>query len=246
MKAWIKAWMGFAAIAGIGFGVGFFAGARFGRKKEAERQSVPVDDADIPARLDTTTVKLDSIQKSLDIPAATVVVDRIEPSLDTVYSRIIPGEYVSNVEDVDLDAQAKEMNEYFAQFESPGEEETEESALEDVAERELEKSPEGDTYIQIVSEDVWDSNTEYNPVSLRYFDEDEVVADESDDRVEDPEDHIGHQVLGYFADFDDLETQYVINTWTMEIYEITRVRDAYARAILGLDEDFEFYRTETR
>ena len=42
----MKGWLGGLIVAGIGFGVGFFAGERFGRKeKEKDIQSVAVEEA---------------------------------------------------------------------------------------------------------------------------------------------------------------------------------------------------------
>ena len=218
----MKAWLGLAAIGGIGFGIGFFAGERFGRKKQADEQRLEREEQEHAA-------------------PPPVSPEPKEPASD-ISNCLPPKEYNPNVDDIDLDAQAKEMNEYFAQFESPNENDDYDPDLEDVAEKELDKPKKDKDYIRIVNEDFWNNNTIYDPNELRYFEEDEVVADESDERVEDPEDSIGHQVLEYFNDFTDLDVQYVLNTWTMEVFKITRVHDAYARAILGLDEDFEFYK----
>lgn len=211
----MKAWFGFAAIAGIGFGIGFFAGERYGRKNEKKQQMDQL-------RVEEETRKIEE-KKQEEQDRRTVVHAANEY-------------YPQGLEDIDLDSMTQEADAYLAQFESPEEDKEEE-------EKPAPAHPE-EKYIQIVNEDVWDQNVDYAPVELRYFDQDEVVADESDERVEEPEDSIGNQVLGYFQQFDDLEEQFVLNNWTMEIFRISRVRDAYARAILGLDEDFEFYNSE--
>lgn len=211
----MKAWFGFAAIAGIGFGIGFFAGERYGRKNEKKQQMDQL-------RVEEETRKIEE-KKQEEQDRRTVV------HASNEY-------YPQGLEDIDLDSMTKEADAYLAQFESPEEDKEEE-------EKPAPANPE-EKYIQIVNEDVWDQNVDYAPVELRYFDQDEVVVDESDERVEEPEDSIGNQVLGYFQQFDDLEEQFVLNNWTMEIFRISRVRDAYARAILGLDEDFEFYNSE--
>ena len=211
----MKAWFGFAAIAGIGFGIGFFAGERYGRKNEKKQQMDQL-------RVEEETRKIEE-KKQEEQDRRTVVHAANEY-------------YPQGLEDIDLDSMTQEADAYLAQFESPEEDKEEE-------EKPAPAHPE-EKYIQIVNEDVWDQNVDYAPVELRYFDQDEVVVDESDERVEEPEDSIGNQVLGYFQQFDDLEEQFVLNNWTMEIFRISRVRDAYARAILGLDEDFEFYNSE--
>lgn len=211
----MKAWFGFAAIAGIGFGIGFFAGERYGRKNEKKQQMDQL-------RVEEETRKIEE-KKQEEQDRRTIVHAANEY-------------YPQGLEDIDLDSMTQEADAYLAQFESPEEDKEEE-------EKPAPAHPE-EKYIQIVNEDVWDQNVDYAPVELRYFDQDEVVVDESDERVEEPEDSIGNQVLGYFQQFDDLEEQFVLNNWTMEIFRISRVRDAYARAILGLDEDFEFYNSE--
>lgn len=211
----MKAWFGFAAIAGIGFGIGFFAGERYGRKNEKKQQMDQL-------RVEEETRKIEE-KKQEEQDRRTVVHAANEY-------------YPQGLEDIDLDSMTQEADAYLAQFESPEEDKEEE-------EKPVPAHPE-EKYIQIVNEEVWDQNVDYAPVELRYFDQDEVVVDESDERVEEPEDSIGNQVLGYFQQFDDLEEQFVLNNWTMEIFRISRVRDAYARAILGLDEDFEFYNSE--
>lgn len=211
----MKAWFGFAAIAGIGFGIGFFAGERYGRKNEKKQQMDQL-------RVEEETRKIEE-KKQEEQDRRTVV------HASNEY-------YPQGLEDIDLDSMTQEADAYLAQFESPEEDKEEE-------EKPAPAHPE-EKYIQIVNEDVWDQNVDYAPVELRYFDEDEVVVDESDERVEEPEDSIGNQVLGYFQQFDDLEEQFVLNNWTMEIFRISRVHDAYARVILGLDEDFEFYNAD--
>ena len=210
----MKAWFGFAAIAGIGFGIGFFAGERYGRKNERKRREA----------FDEETSKM----KAVDKKETTENHAYFEAAVNDKFV------HTYNPDEIDVDAQAKEMDEYMARFESPEEEEEEESKKPEVS------SPPSD-YIHIVNEDVWDENTEYDPNELRYFDEDEVVVDESDERVEDPEDRIGYTVLPIFHERPEIDEQFVINDWTMEIFRIIRVRNSYAKAILGLDDDFEMY-----
>lgn len=132
-------------------------------------------------------------------------------------------------EDFDMDKTAKEMAEYLEQTAFPGQDD----------------EPEEDgKYIRIVGEAMWDENTEYAPSELRYFREDEQFADENDERLEDPEESIGKEAIRQLKEYDNLQELYVLNEWTMEIFRITVEEDSYARAILGAEDDFEFYRAD--
>jgi hypothetical protein len=205
----MKAWFGFAAIAGIGFGIGFFAGERFGRKNERARREA----FDLEMKKESSEVSCDN---------------------DT-YSQLLK-EY--NPDKDDPEKTIREMDAYLAQFESPTEEDYGENKSDSPKDIPVSASPQ--EYIQLVDENVWEDNVDYSPNELRYFDEDEVFVDESDERVEEAEDSIGNDVARIFRDHPEIDEQFVINHWTTEIFRITRIRDSYARAILGMD-DFEFY-----
>ena len=209
----MKAWFGLLAIAGLGFGVGFFAGERYGRKKERDIQQMEAEASQV--------AKEDPFY------------EQAKAAVRAYAGNDIP-------KDDDQAKQLEEMNEYLAQFESPDDEGEDQTPDEKPKKNPLHH----DDDIVIVSEDVWENNTEYEPIELKYFDVDEVVTDEFNERVEDPEDSIGLKVLEYFKDYTDIHEQYVQNSWTMEIFHISRVRDSYACAVLGMDEDFEFYKNE--
>lgn len=214
----MKAWFGLFALAGVGFGVGFFAGERYGRKKEQDKVY------DMVLQQTTTEYKND-IPKPIEKEA--------NDALNTYANTDIPKED-------DQERQLEEMNAYLAQFESPDDEEEDQ-----IPDEKPKKQPiNHDNDIVLVSEDVWETNTEYDPIELKYFDVDGVVTDEFNEQIDEAEDSIGVKTLEYFENYPDCHELYVQNNWTMEIFHISRVRDSYASAVLGMDEDFEFYRNE--
>lgn len=199
----MKAWIGLATIFGAGLGVGFLAGARYGQKKEIDRQN------DILKEQQTKAPE--------------------EKKTDEVFEKAKEAVKEYAEEDFDMDKTAKEMDEYLEQTAFPGQDD----------------EPEEDgKYIRIVGEAMWDENTEYAPSELRYFREDEQFADENDERLEDPEESIGKEAIRQLKEYDNIQELYVLNEWTMEIFRISVEEDSYARAILGAEDDFEFYRVD--
>lgn len=198
----MKAWVGFVTIFGAGLGVGFFAGTRYGQKKEIDRQN--------------------------DILKEQQAAKQEEKKTDEIYEKAKEAVKEYTDKDFDMDKAAKEMDDCLNPQDFPGWDDEPE---------------EDDKYIRIAGEVDWDENTEYSPNELRYFKEDEQFADENDERVEDPEESIGKEAIRQLREYDNLQELYVVNEWTMEIFRITVEHDSYARAILGENEDFEFYPT---
>ena len=133
-------------------------------------------------------------------------------------------------EDFDLDEQARKMDEYLNGSPFPGQDDEPSETVKPF-------NPD----IKIVGETDWEENVEYEMNDLRFFEEDQVFVDESDERVEDPEDHIGQEAVNQLENIPELDILYVVNEWTMEIYRITRVHESYGRSILGMGDDFESY-----
>ena len=198
----MKAWVGFATIFGAGLGVGFFAGTRYGQKKEIDKQNDILKEQQAAKQEEKKTDKV------------------VEEAKEAIK------EYTDK--DFDMDKAAKEMDDCLNTQDFPGRDDEPE---------------EDDKYIRIAGEADWDENTEYSPNELRYFKEDEQFADENDERVEDPEESIGKEAIRQLREYDNLQELYVVNEWTMEIFRITVEHDSYARAILGENDDFEFYPT---
>ena len=210
----MKSWLWIIPIFGTGIGVGFLVGERYGRQREIDKQE--------EIRNEEQKRKAEEAKKEEEGPHP--IRDEVVKAQEAVK------EYAPD-EDFDLEKQAKEMEEYLSSEPFPGEDD-------DPPEQ---KTKPFDPDIKIVGEQQWEENTEYEMNDLRYFEEDGVFVDESDDRVADPEDHIGQEAVNQFENYPTLDILYVTNDWTNEIYRITRVHDSYGRAILGMDEDFEYY-----
>lgn len=209
----MKGWLGGLIIAGIGFGVGFFAGERFGRKeKEKDIQSVVVEE--------TPTI----------VPGAA-------PSSKEVAKDICEKEGYISEERESVDKDLNEVNEYLSQFESP-EEDSEDETEEDAGGVLIETLPED--YISLITADEFDADETYGRVSYTYYDEDDIVCDENEVRVEDAEDLIGTEALHSFGKDprNPDNVVYVRNTWDETLYEITCIHNSYGRVVLGIDDSY--------
>lgn len=208
----MKGWLGGLIIAGIGFGVGFFAGERFGRKeKEKDIPPVVVEEAPAPVP---------------DPP----------PSSKEVANDICEKEGYISEERESVDKDLNEVNEYLSQFESPEEESGEE---EENAGGVLIEAPPED-YISLITADEFDADEVYGRVSYTYYDEDDIVCDENEVRVEDVEDLIGTEALHSFGKDprNPDNVVYVRNTWDETLYEITCIHNSYGRVVLGIDDSY--------
>lgn len=142
--------------------------------------------------------------------------------------------YISDSDE--MDTHARDMDEYLAKFEHP-EEDDDEEAKED-------KKAAVDAQIEIFfDEDRWDMETEYDCHELYYYVEDEVLCDEDEHRIEDPEEMIGSETLKTMID-GGFSVIFARNEWSEDLYKITRIDNAYGRVVLGLDEDYEFYKED--
>lgn len=210
----MKGWLGGLIIAGIGFGVGFFAGERFGRKeKEKDIQSVIVEEA----------------------PA---IVPGAPPSSKEVAKDICEKEGYISEERESVGKDLNEVNAYLSQFESP-EEDSEDEGEEDAGGVLIEAPPED--YISLITADEFDADETFGRVSYTYYDEDDIVCDENEVRVEDAEDLIGPEALHSFGKDprNPDNVVYVRNTWDETLYEITCIHNSYGRVVLGIDDSYE-------
>ena len=89
--------------------------------------------------------------------------------------------------------------------------------------------------------DVYDAETEFAPHEWSYYEQDHILCDEDNERIENPEDYVGTMIEDIFYDYPDKEVLYVRNSWLGEKFQITRLNDSYARAVEGMDADFEVY-----
>jgi len=208
----MKAWIGGLILSGIGFGVGFFAGERYGRKKANEAKQEPKLVEEKPILEQTKENAEEIIQQT---------------------------GYVAEDGTDDVDSQVEEVNAYLAQFEHP--DENDDPVEDDILEEP--ESKEDPSYIELVTADDWDAEEELNRVELTYYEDDEVVCDEDEQRVDDAEDLLGHEALHSFGTnlLNPDDVIYVKNHWMETIYQVTRIHNSYGRVVLGIDTDMEFY-----
>lgn len=210
----MKAWLGLLGIGAIGFGIGFFAGERYGRAKAEESPPEP----------------------------AHIQVAKKEPVTDKDVAEYIAKKegYVS---DEDMDDTVQRMDEYLSGFEHPEEDDDQD----DMVLKEYLTPPnipgtdknEIEVFLDV---DRWDAETEYDCHELYYYEEDEVVSDEDDHRIEDYEELIGENTIQQMNDLGVLVI-FARNNWTESVYKITRIQNSYGRLVLGLD-DCEVYKQE--
>lgn len=204
----MKGWLGGLIIAGIGFGVGFFAGERFGQKK-AKREDV--------------------FQESSEIVPVQI------PSSKEVAHDICRSEGYVSEESESISNDLNEVDEYLSQFESPKEDD--EAEDEDPGMMLVEKP---EDYISLITADEFDADETYSRVSYTYYDEDDIVCDENEVRVDDVEDLIGPDALHAFGKnpMNPENVVYVRNAWDETLYEITCIHNSYGRVVLGIDDSY--------
>lgn len=129
----------------------------------------------------------------------------------------------------DMDETKAEMDEYLSQFEHPSEEEGSSDENTEDYSRLLKDCI--DIYFD---EDVYDSESEYTCQDLAYYLEDEVLCDENEKRIEDPEEILGPDALPNLTE-SQMAAIYVKNHWNEHFYRVTAVPNAYGRVVLGLE-----------
>ena len=186
----MKTFAAFFGLAGICFGIGFFAGERYGRKQV--KQNLEKEDQD--AETDTVT----------------------------------PEElgYISD------ECQSEKMDNYLAEHEHPDEADSQET--EETEENDISLEPLDDFIEVFFDEDRWDNETAFDCRDLTYYVEDEILCDEDEKRIDDPQELIGSTAIALM-----LQTAspviFVRNSWSEVLYRISRVDNAYGRAVLGID-----------
>lgn len=92
---------------------------------------------------------------------------------------------------------------------------------------------------QVISEQEYNERDEvrgYTKTVLHYYAKDDVVTDEGDGLVPNPEQFIGDEALVSFGKMsmaDDPDIVYVYNPRTMELYQIIRFDKSYRATVLG-------------
>jgi len=81
----------------------------------------------------------------------------------------------------------------------------------------------------VISPDEFGEKDDYETISLMYY-EDDVLADDNEDKIDNVEDIIGYESLSHFGEYDD-DTVYVRNDVRRTDYEIIRIPSAYAEVL---------------
>lgn len=94
-----------------------------------------------------------------------------------------------------------------------------------------------DPYI-ITIDDYNTTNSHYDKITVTYYSEDDVLADENEEIISDPNSIIGEDALLNFGEgSDDADIVYVRNEKIAVDYEVIRVYKSYSRDILGIDDE---------
>lgn len=200
----MKAWVGFLGLFGLGAGVGFFAGVHFEQRRKRKEEE------------DILRQEQEESDKIMQ-----------EQGYEPDENDIDPG-------DMDMEKTAREMEEYLAKFEHPGDDE-ELVDDEDLNAESAGKAGTDDSIELFFDEDRWDSETDYACRELYYYVEDGIVADEDEHRIEDYEDMIGSEAINEMLEA-GTGVIFARNSWTEELFKVTQMNNAYARLVLGLED----------
>ena len=200
-----------AGVVVIGAGVGgYFAWRHLRGKKHGEKKPDEV----IHVSFEKETVMRDAE-------------DRNKSEMDIYKKKFANG--LRNYPEVGI---GKDMESYFAEMESPDEEDGAEE--EDDISDEEEDDDSGGPY-RITPGEFFNTRTYYDKVSLNYFDEDHIVSDDKDDVVPGAMDILGDLQ----ASFDGPSAPSVIYIRNEELevdYEVSLVNGSYQKEVLHIDD----------
>lgn len=133
-------------------------------------------------------------------------------------------------------SETNEMNidEYMASHEHP-DEDTDDDEVSTVV-----KDIHPEDYIFVIDVDEYENEYEYDHVEITYYEEDRVFCDESEKRIEDPEQIFGKNVDDLFGrnPVNPDDVIFIKNTWFENVYQITRIHNAYSRVVLGIEDEY--------
>lgn len=201
----MKNWMALL-FAGIGFGLGYFTGERVGERKKNAKP-----------------VEFVGGEEKYVAPGDPVFEEEENRKINQHAAELLAQQegYIS-------DEQAEAANAYFAQFESPQEEDP---LTDDEDVIEAEAKPD----IWVITEDQYEAETDFEHRELYFYAEDLVVCDEDEKRIDDPEELIGKEALDFLSSGES-DVVYIRNAWTECVYRVEAIENAYGRVVLGLDE----------
>lgn len=90
----------------------------------------------------------------------------------------------------------------------------------------------------ISREDFDDTYAHFDKITITYYEQDDVLADEQDEVIPDIESVVGYEALGRFGDMsDDDNIVYVRNGRLGSDYEIILAQESYTESVLGIVHD---------
>ena len=98
-------------------------------------------------------------------------------------------------------------------------------------------------YVYYTDVDDWELNDDdqFSRAEIRYYEDDGVFCDENEREVENASRFFGPAAAKQFGRISSnpKDVIFVVNTWFAKMYMITRIHNAYGRAVLGL-EDYKY------
>ncbi len=86
----------------------------------------------------------------------------------------------------------------------------------------------------IIPEEMWTTEERMGKVSINFYEEDSVFANEEDDPIEDPADLFGANIHLHFGTLSgDQDVVYVRNYRDLIDYEITRIHNSFSVVVMG-------------
>jgi hypothetical protein len=144
---------------------------------------------------------------------------------------ITKDKYKKTIENLGYDANKDDRIDP-AELESPPEDDSEEEDEYDGQFMSYESNG-GDTHI-ITMEEFAEEMGHYDKISLTFYEDDEVLTDESEEIIDDPIAILGEDALVSFGvGSGDPEVVYVRNDWLQIDYEVIRLSKSYKETVLG-------------
>lgn len=150
------------------------------------------------------------------------LIDEEIQSVKEVYSKNAEKEYKPTDEEI-------EVYENEAATYNTADSSTEENDSEDIVKNEIEPPAIGVEKPYVISPDEFGEFEEYEQVSLTYY-EDQVLADDCDNLIEDVDGMIGVESLTHFGEYED-DSVFVRNDARLCDYEILKDLRTYAEAL---------------
>lgn len=209
---------------GIGFGIGIFAGYKIKRKSTENEEKEP----EMTSTFSDKEVTDRSVHPKYNAWTPEELAKQAGYYVD-------PAKTDEEEEPDDYDKDVAEMELYLSSFEHPTDDDEKPESSFPYEHRV--KNDEGREPYAISFEDFYRNGSGHDQSYLVYYEEDEVLCDESETIVEEADKVLGEGWYGRFGDStDDPDTIYIRNEKLKTDYEVSRVRNAYSRVVLGMED----------